>query len=519
MMPQPWRIPFALTLCALLTTVLIYNQTALTISHTWVRSETYAHGFLVLPICAYLIWRKRHELVPLVPQPNLLAFPFLMLLAIGWFAGNLVDVQVIQEATFVFMLPTLVLTILGTAVCRVLLFPLAFLVFAIPVGENLIPPLQDFTAWFTVKGLQLSGIPVYIEGRYLTVPTGTWEISKACAGLRYIIPSLTLGSFFAAITYHTWTRQVYFILASALVPILANGLRAYFIILLAYLTDNQLAVGMDHFIYGWVFFGLIMFVMFTIGLRWREPISPKSSAGISSRSLQAETFSPHTFSSTTLSPQTLRLAGHAFAAVMILGLAPFLANRLGEHTNIHHTVNMVSPETTPPWMAVNDTLQRWKPRLVNADAELAQTFQTAHQQVHLYLALYSQQHQDSELINSTHDFINRKSWQQIGERKVPVKLGREVIHADSKILRSGFITQQIWHWYWVGGTFTSNPYYAKWLQLKARMGYGHPGAAFVAVSTNYDETTPEKAQTTLQSFLDHLIDPLNKSLFNSFNKK
>ena len=515
MMPQPWRFPFALTLFALLATTLIYSQTALFISHTWVRSETYAHGFLVFPICAYLIWRKRHELVPLTPRPTLLAFPFLMLLAIVWFAGNLADVQVIQQATFVFMIPALALTILGTAVCRVLLFPLAYLVFAIPTGEELIPPLQDWTAWFTVKGLQLSGIPVYLEGRYLTIPTGTWEIAKACAGLRYIIPSLTLGTFFAAVTYKTWTRQALFILASALVPILANGLRAYFIILLAYLSDNQLAVGVDHFIYGWVFFGIIMFGMFTIGLRWREPSSPKSNEDLPSTSLPRQALSPQNLSAGTSSAHTRRHVLYAFTAVIILALGPLIANRLGQAPTIPIHVNQVSFDTRPPWVATDENLQMWKPQLSAANAEIARTFQAAQQQVNLYVALYTQERQGGELINTTHDVINRKFWQQMGEGKVSVRLGRDAIQADSKILRSGFITQQIWHWYWIGGTFTSNPYYAKWLQLKARVGYGHPGAAFVAISTNYDETTPQGAQTTLQSFLDHLNDPLNRSLLNS----
>ncbi len=55
--------------------------------------------------------------------------------------------------------------VLGTVVARALLMPLAFLMFAVPIGESLIPKLQDFSAWFAVKMLDLSKVPVLLEGR------------------------------------------------------------------------------------------------------------------------------------------------------------------------------------------------------------------------------------------------------------------------------------------------------------------------------------------------------------------
>ena len=61
-----------------------------------------------------------------------------------------------------------------------------------------------------------------------------------------------------------------FVGVSIVVPIVANWLRAYMIVMLGHLTNNRLAVGVDHIIYGWVFFGIVMVLMFWIGSRWRE---------------------------------------------------------------------------------------------------------------------------------------------------------------------------------------------------------------------------------------------------------
>src|SRR5206468_602671 len=51
----------------------------------------------------------------------------------------------------------------------------------------------------------------------------------------------------------------------------ANWVRAYLIVLLAHLSSNRIAVGVDHLIYGWIFFGVVIGLMYMIGRRWAEP--------------------------------------------------------------------------------------------------------------------------------------------------------------------------------------------------------------------------------------------------------
>ena len=102
-------------------------------------------------------------------------------------------------------------------------FPLAYLLLAVPFGEALIPPLIDFTADFTVTALQLTGIPVYREGSFFTIPSGNWSVVEACSGLRYLIASFTLGTLYAYLTYRSLKRRLIFIALSVIVPIIANG--------------------------------------------------------------------------------------------------------------------------------------------------------------------------------------------------------------------------------------------------------------------------------------------------------
>src|SRR6185437_6887551 len=101
-----------------------------------------------------------------------------------------------------------------------------FLFFAVPFGEAVIGPLQDFTAHFAVIGLRLSRVPVILENRTIWVPSGPWVVAEACSGIRYLISSLVLGLVYVSLVYRSKRRRILFLLASVALPILANGFRA-----------------------------------------------------------------------------------------------------------------------------------------------------------------------------------------------------------------------------------------------------------------------------------------------------
>src|SRR5690606_22417596 len=90
----------------------------------------------------------------------------------------------------------------------------------------------------------------------------------------YLIASITLGALYAYLTYRSWKRRLLFVIAAMIVPVFANGGRAYMIVMIAHLSDMKLALGVDHYIYGWVFFGLVMLLLFWIGSFWREDEQP-----------------------------------------------------------------------------------------------------------------------------------------------------------------------------------------------------------------------------------------------------
>ena len=243
------------------------------------RYGAYSHGYLIFPISAYLVWRRRHILFQIEVGASFWALLAVVGLCFAWLVGELGDANLIRQAAAVALVPVLVWAVLGMNVARALMFPLGFLFFAVPAGSSLIPMLQDFTAWFTVSGLHLTGIPAVLEGRRIYISSGVWEVAEACSGLRYLISSIALGTLFAYLIYKSWIRRFLFVAASIVVPIVANGVRAYSIVLLAHRVNHNLAVGVDHIIYGWIFFAFIMLLLFILGFRWHEtPLNDSASS-------------------------------------------------------------------------------------------------------------------------------------------------------------------------------------------------------------------------------------------------
>ena len=159
--PGAWRLPLLqlLLLCVMLG---VAQWPALRgMAMLWWRSDTFAHGMLVLPISLWLVWRGRQALVGLAPRfwaPGLLPLALAVLAAA---VGALTEVNALQHIAFVLSLQALVLLSLGLQVGRALAFPLLFLLFAPPFGDFLVEPMMLHTADFVVGGLRLLGIPVY----------------------------------------------------------------------------------------------------------------------------------------------------------------------------------------------------------------------------------------------------------------------------------------------------------------------------------------------------------------------
>ncbi|GAB1720597.1 MAG: exosortase A [Nitrosospira sp.] len=485
-----------------------YHATTWAMVSIWERSDTFAHGFLIFPFSAYLIWTQREKLRTIPPQPNPLALLVLAVLGFGWLLAALASVQVLEQYLFVAMIPAVVWAILGSRMVLALAFPLAYLLLAVPFGEALIPPLIEFTADFTVKALQLSGIPVYREGSFFAIPSGNWSVVEACSGLRYLIASFTLGMLYAYLTYRSLARRLVFIALSVIVPIIANGIRAYLIVMTGHLSDMQLAVGVDHLIYGWIFFGFVMLLLFWCGSLWRED------EDINGRDKPS---SMHHGLPIQESPGAVKGAFMASAAVIAIAsfwpaYGSYLEPRFSRSTDPEITISGISEK----WQASETPESGWTPVYVGEPAQLGRAYRNGRFSVDLYISYYRNQRQGKELISSGNVLVPELDpiWRNVGERARPVDFGSGEITINESQLRSSSKNLVVWRWYWLGDEETISPYMAKMLMARKKLLGRNDDAAEIIVASSYDES-PDEAILVLQDFLRDMMPEIMRSLKNA----
>lgn len=494
-------VPALFCISVLLLTLLLFWPTAWSMVQIWERSETFAHGYLILPISLWLVWRKRAALALVAPRSDWRGLLLLALLGFGWLLARVADVQVVQQLAFVAMLPTLVLTCLGWSTVRVILFPLLFLFFAVPMGEGLIPPLMNFTAEFTVAALRFTGLPVYMEGLHFSIPSGNWSVVEGCSGVRYLIASVTIGSLFAYLSYRSYWRRAAFIAMAVVVPIIANGLRAYMIVMIGHLSGMKLAMGVDHFIYGWVFFGMVMMLLFWIGSRWSEPEATSAeSAGV-----QEDQAGPAT---------TGRFATVAIASLAILLVWPAWAQHLQQRLQWESGLyEAVAPPGSGGWESVEHDWLDWKPRYISPDQEIQVSYRREDRSVGLYLAFYGRQQQGAELVNTQNVMVPQKHpvWRELQRTRVTVDSAGKELRVQQARLGGAGQRILIWHWYWLEGTHTSNNVLAKLIDARNRLLGGHHPSVGIVMYTPYVHDQ-DGSEQHLQAFLDAMLEPLEVEL-------
>ena len=274
-----WRTAWIGLAIGVVILVYLFRDTAGSMVDVWYNSRTFNHAFLVPPICGYLIWICRDRLAAHEPQPTFWGIVFIAVMATGWLIGSIASARVLEQFALIGMIDGLFLAVLGWRVAGAMAFPLFYLAFAVPFGNFMISPLQDLTAVFVVKALRVFGIPVYLEGIFLAIPTARFEVAEACAGVRFLIATIALGALFGFLTFRSYLRFSAFMVLSFIVPIVANWFRALGIVLIAHLTNSEYAVGADHIIYGWVFFSFVTIVLLSIGMMMREKTASEETPG------------------------------------------------------------------------------------------------------------------------------------------------------------------------------------------------------------------------------------------------
>tara|TARA_A100001391_G_scaffold48774_7_gene29160 strand:+ start:67110 stop:68663 length:1554 start_codon:yes stop_codon:yes gene_type:complete len=385
--PQ-WQGPLlqlALAWAALL--ALCAGDWAAMVGHWWSNS-TYNHILLVPPIIAWLVWQRLPELARLTPRawwPGLLALGAALLV---WLLGNISGLATASQLGAVAMLPASVLALLGPRVAYALLFPLFYSAFLVPFGDELVPALQTITADITIALTHASGIPAEIEGVFIDTPVGLFEVAEACSGVKFLVAMVALGALVANQCFQSVWRRAAFMVASVVVPILANGVRAWGTIYIAQFQGIEFAAGFDHIFYGWIFFAVVMGIL--IGAGWRFFDRSMDDPAIDLSDIEgARWIAPLERFSAAGSTVLAGIGILAVAMAAWAGAARALEADLPQAIALPQVAGWEQVPTEQAWA--------WRPHAPGADRRLFGTYRSASgQQVDVFLAYYGAQEEGRE---------------------------------------------------------------------------------------------------------------------------
>src|SRR5262249_7537020 len=275
-------------------------------------------------------------------------------------------------------------------------------------------------------------------------------------------------------------------------------------VMLAHLTNNTLAVGVDHLIYGWLFFGVVMLLLFWIGSFWQEAEPQSAADAQTSRIVAAAHDSP---------PRPFQsLFPAAIAAVAAASVW------LPTEAAIKATIRVEDPvlpivASEQGWNASATPFSTWKPQYLGFASERAQTFHKDGLEVGLYLAFYRRQEKGRELVTSGNVLVAVRDWNwrvlTKGADSVDWLRARPLVD-DSALVGPG-IRLQVFRLYWVSGRVTANQTIAKLLTAWSVLT-GHSDDSALIVIYAPQKGSGEETRTVLRGFVSTMSPVIERAL-------
>jgi exosortase A len=487
---QAWRSHIVALASAWAAILLLFARDAVDMAQIWWNSTTFNHCFLVLPIIAWLIRQRLPDLKALAPRAWAPGLVVAGAGAAAWLLGEAGNVALLRHSGLVLMLQGIAIACLGKAVSRAIAFPIFYAFFLVPFGEELVAPLQTLTAKMSMGLLALTGVPAHIEGIFISTPSGLYRVAEACSGVRFLVAMAALGALAANLCFRSWRRRALFVAFALAVSVLANGVRAFGTIYIAYRTDNEVAVGIDHLVYGWVFFAIVIALI--VAAAWR----------FFDRAPNARWFDPAELQAPGTEPgRAAGAAQIAAIAVALAAVAPLWSGAVAAAGT--RAVPMNPLPQVQGWTRL-PAGPEWRPRYTGADrVRLARYRNASGQKVDLAIVVFARQSEGRELVGYGQGASDEEgAWSWTGDSAPPPEGKSELIGSHGKV-------REVASFYRVGDIVTGSDTRVKLETVRVRLLGGPQRAVAVLVSAEApaDGLSPRPA---IDSFLKDLgpIAPL-----------
>ncbi len=263
--------------------LIVYIPVAIEMVRDWIRDPNYHHGFLIPIVSGVILWSNREKLRQKVSSPSILGLLGLLAAGALLILGTAGAEVFTQRISMLLALASLVLFLYGWGRLRVVGFPIALMLFAIPlpyvIYYGLTGPMQLLAAKCAVGALRLLGVQALAQGNMIHLSNTSLEVAEACSGIRSLYAFLAVGALMAYSASGPWIGRILLFLITIPLSIAGNALRVLGTGLGAYFVGPEAAHGTVHEVFGVIVFvvSLGIFMIFKEVARklWSsEPSSP-----------------------------------------------------------------------------------------------------------------------------------------------------------------------------------------------------------------------------------------------------
>jgi len=471
---------------------------------SWYRNEAYGYAYLIPLITAFLIWQRKDRLMSL---PFEGAWSALLIVVAGmmvYFAGRFSTITTLMQYAFLITLIGTVAALMGWKALRVILVPLLFLAFMIPLPQffynNLSSKLQLLSSQLGVDFMRLFNVSVYLQGNVIDLGVFKLQVVDACSGLRYLFPLMSLA-FIAAYMFkgHFWKRLIIF-LSSIPITVLMNSFRVGMIgILVNYWGIGQ-AEGFRHYFEGWVIFMVCIAIL--VGEMWAL-----SKFGRDRRASLADAFGidmPEPVRGG--SRRKWRVTLPFWGSLVLVGLASGLAATLGvQQQRVPERKTFADfPLVIGQWHAVPDQLQQYYLKVLKlTDYILADYSNSEGEAVNFYVAYYASQ-TAGDSAHSPRSCIPGGGWviNSLTQRSLSVDGGRAHVRVNRTVITKGDTRDVVYYWFQEQGRNVTNEYMVKWwIFWDALTRHRTDGALVRLVTSLRPGEDPAQGDARLTAFL------------------
>lgn len=250
--------------------VLIYWKAGREIHNGWTMVDSYySHGFLIPLVSLFFIWRDRHALAALPRVPSAWGYPWVLGAACMLLMGDFLGFGVVAQLSLIPMITGVLLLTQGAARTKRLWFPLAFLLFMIPIPGSITQSfalkLKLVATEAAVQLANLCTVPVVREGSYVHFGDDFLLVGEVCGGLRSLIALLALGALMAYISKTHWVaRLLLFFPIAPVIAILTNILRIFGLCVVGSFYGSEVAAGTFHDVSGILIFVAAFICFFSL---------------------------------------------------------------------------------------------------------------------------------------------------------------------------------------------------------------------------------------------------------------